>query len=90
MKRMLIAVLVTLSLMLGAVPASAATTSGRAVATSQTSRAHATAKEDVRRYAQREREAKDDVTTFRGGDVIIIGAGTAVLVLVIVLLVVLL
>jgi hypothetical protein len=94
MKRMFISVLVTLSLMLGTLPAIAATTSTRATATSQstqapTARARTTGKEDVQRYAQRERQAKDDVAKFRGGDVIIIGAGTAVLILVIVLLVVL-
>jgi hypothetical protein len=95
MTRMFISVLVALSLMLGTLPAIAASTSARAVATSQstqapTSRARATGKEDVKRYAQRERQANDDVARFRGGDVIIIGAGTAVLILVIVLLVVLL
>jgi hypothetical protein len=95
MKRIFIAVLITLSLMLGTLPAIAATTSSGAAATSQTtqapaSRARATGKEDVQRYAQRERQAKDDVAKFRGGDVVIIGAGTAVLILVIVLLIVLL
>lgn len=96
MKRTFIAVLVTLSLVLGTLPALAATTSSRAVAASHSpegragDRARASGKQDVQRYAQRERQAKDQVSKFRGGDVIIIGAGTAVLVLVIVLLVILL
>lgn len=96
MKPMFIAVLVALSLMFGTLPTLAATASSRAVATSQSNDAHAgkrarkTRTEDVQRYAQRERQAKDDVSKFRGGDVVIIGAGTAVLILVIVLLVILL
>jgi hypothetical protein len=95
MKRLLISILVTLTLVLGALPALAANTSSRPVAATASADApkagsRALGKEDVRRYAQRERQAKDDVAKFRGGDVIIISAGTAVLVLAIVLLIVLL